>query len=340
MNIYLKRLLRSTMLTIVLIVLNVILLGTFIVLDDSVAASLFGVENPKAKGELLSLYLTAIGGCAVIYGLWLTYMKIGEQMRQNTIADKSNNDTRFGEAIGYLNNDNMGIAIGGAYTLYQLAKDDVRYVPIVANIFSEYLAVNSKNSNKNRVINTIINLLLHTGYSIFSSLKLEFHDTNFNYTEFKNISNVVFTKCTFDTNRMLLVKNCVFNECNIKSCFFGECEDLDLYANDITFSSIVNKSIPTNLTIRYNNYLDELSITTSNTIKRLELYVIKGRLMNINNDGFVNSKIIVYTNNKEKVSINGEKEYVELREAPYTHKTPFMDLMDSISRSLFEDDVD
>ena len=327
------------MLTVVLIVLNIILLGTFIVLDDSVAMSLFGAENPKAKGELLSLYLTAIGGCAVIYGLWLTYMKIGEQMRQNTIADKSNNDTRFGEAIGYLNSDNVGIAIGGAYTLYQLAKDDIRYVPIVANIFSEYLAVNSKNFVKKRMVDTVIDLLLRTGYSIFASIKLELHDTTFGTLEFQKISNVYFYKCTFNGSHFLLIKDCSFCQCVMNACILLECEKIVLHLSEISSTQIINKTIYTDYEIKHNTYFTDLKITTSKNVNRLNLYVTKMAL-NKEDNFFINHRVLIYTSNSGKIAIYGDKECVEFYENADEHKTPLVELMESLSTSLFEDDAD
>lgn len=71
---------------------------------------------------MLATYLSIIGGACVIYGLYLNNRKIGEQTRQNNIAEKTNIDKRFGDAVGYLNSDNDGIAIGGAYALFQIAK--------------------------------------------------------------------------------------------------------------------------------------------------------------------------------------------------------------------------
>ena len=141
----LKKILASTKTTIILFIIILVLFlickETVVYRFETLASYLYGTDADN-KGKLLSTILTAIGGVCVIWGLWLNNKKVNqqirqvnEQVRQNDIAVQNSNDKRFGEAIGYLNNDNEGIVIGGIYALYQLAKEDERYAPIITNIF-------------------------------------------------------------------------------------------------------------------------------------------------------------------------------------------------------------
>lgn len=189
----LKKILGSTNTTIVFSILFVI----FFAIDFEIIASyLYGYDNPSNKGQLFGTALTAIGGVCVIWGLWLNNKKVNEQTRQNDIAVQSSNDKRFGEAIGYLNNDNEGIAIGGVYALYQLAKEDERYAPIVTDIFSSYLRNTDKEDSKSS--QTIISLLFSQNNPFVSDKELVFTNLNFNNMQmFCTKYKVKFEHCSF-----------------------------------------------------------------------------------------------------------------------------------------------
>lgn len=154
----LKKILASTKTTIILFIIILVLFlickETVVYRFETLASYLYGTDADN-KGKLLSTILTAIGGVCVIWGLWLNNKKVNqqirqvnEQVRQNDIAVQNSNDKRFGEAIGYLNNDNEGIVIGGIYALYQLAKEDERYAPIITNIFCNYVNDNTDKQDK------------------------------------------------------------------------------------------------------------------------------------------------------------------------------------------------
>lgn len=156
-----KKFLSSTTIAIILFIGVVIFLVFYrdVVVDnfESFANYLYG-SSADNRGKLLTVILTSIGGLGALWGLYLNNKKVNEQTRQNNITVQNSNDKRFGEAIGYLNNENEGIVIGGAYALYQLAKEDSRYAPIITNIFYSYVNDNTDKQNK-KSYQTILSLL-------------------------------------------------------------------------------------------------------------------------------------------------------------------------------------
>lgn len=333
-----KEILNSTILLWILGSIDILLVISAILLDGRFPKYLFGAENPKANGDFLTICFSIIGGGAVIYGLYLNNKRIGEQTRQNDIARRqadiaasNNNDKRFGDAIGYLNSDNVGIAIGGAYALYQLAKEDERYVPIVANIFSEYLSMNPDGSyNPVEVNNLIVRLMLSTNNKVFSSEKLKFHHTNFNMsTEIQGINNIEFEDCKlhfvyFNGINELSFQRCMLNECSIiestnLNIFNGEVSDVEI-ENSINRLEVVNLR-PSKMgkcnVIASRGILDfrfccydvcYLLTIDSRCIKKLILNVSKSKSSTKN----TSKRIIVKTFNKENVHIRGNSELVEI----------------------------
>lgn len=245
--------------------LSYILLGVVVILGlltlyltfDSIAINLYGKDNPKAKGELLTTCLSIIGGIAVVYGLYLNSKRIKEQTRQNDIAVGNNNDKRFGDAIGYLNSDNTGIVIGGVYILNQLAKEDKRYIPIVANIYLDLLSETYTLDLSDRKTKLIFESIF-TDY--FNTQRVVFRGLVFKGPFIKTINNKVFENCMFEgvtihnvidsafinselhgvhlmnVNKLSVIEssidNCLFsNNCN-------ELEKLQMYKCGITASTI------------------------------------------------------------------------------------------------------
>jgi len=206
--------LLSNILLVVLLVIGIISL--FIIYFNAIVCHFYGVTF-QANGQLLGTVLTAIGGCAVIYGLYLNNKRIKEQTRQNDIAMEqtqinadNNNDKRFGEAIGYLNSDKAGVAIGGVYALHQLAKEDRRYISIVAKLYCSFLRERSKKSYVDghgatesfEILQSVINLLFNDN-SIFEKEEIDLSHTF--------IQNIDFNGC---------VTNCSFYQAVIKKCTF------------------------------------------------------------------------------------------------------------------------
>jgi len=235
--------------SIILIFLFSLIILLFI-FHSQISSSLYGVENEKATGEFITLCLSVIGGLAVLYGLYLNGKRIQEQTRQNNISEISSFDKRFGDAIGYLGNENVSIVLGGIYTLYQLTKENKRYIPVVSRLFINYLNADSsslyKKSNeetidefkkqysipesvkieeflpfkKNLIIfQTIIDSLFDDERT-FEGYISEINNADFNFTKFKNIiqdctfNHCSFSHCTFEKG----IFNCDFNGGKLHQC--------------------------------------------------------------------------------------------------------------------------
>jgi len=208
------------------LIIGIIVLILLINYYTNIANFFFLSSNNNPYGELLKVLITAIGGICVIYGLWLNNKRIGEQTRQNNLTDKSNNDKRFGEAVSYLNSDNVGIAIGGVYTLNQLALEDERYRKIVCNIFCQYLSRTTKdNYTKERyqVNKVIIDLLFRRFNSIVDS-----DDEDF------DIENAYFVGVTIEDTKGVRFRYSVFEECSI------ECYELTIFEHSAILSSFIS----------------------------------------------------------------------------------------------------
>lgn len=224
-------------------------------------AKFFFTSNNR-NGELFKVILSVFGGIGLFYGLYLNSKRIQEQTRQNNISQSSNSDSRFGEAIGYLGDDNTSIILGGIYSLYQLAKEDSRYRPIVANLFASYLQDKSKilydkyeNENKKNtqlvpiIVKTIIDLLFGSE-NLFKGVKLEFSNCYFkNIDIISEVRNCSFSSCVFISSTLKgNISDCSFNRCELlnhstlgsEKSFVKNC---DFFILKTDHMSIIGKSI-------------------------------------------------------------------------------------------------
>ena len=317
------------LLGIIVVLLGVILYVKF----DRVAATLYGMDNPKARGELLTTCLSIIGGGAIIYGLYLNNKRLREQSRQNDIATYSNNDKRFGEAIGYLNNENVGIAIGGVYSLFQLAKEDKRYVPIVANMFCEYVTNNPDGTplHNSKVNDIILRLMLYSDYYVFASEKLVFHHTCIgDINPIEKCDNIEFRECIlkniwFKECTKLAFHNCILINCNLRDCHNyrvdnGEMSRISIENNIYPINahltpasmSICNISSVKGIQrlILECDKIDKQVVIASRTIDELRLRV--GNFYKYNKEATPDVKILVRTDSKHNVRIYGDECLVEI----------------------------
>lgn len=185
---------------------------------DSFANYLYG-PIPDNKGRLLTVFLTSIGGIGALWGLYLNYKKVNEQVRQNDINIANSNDKRFGESIGYLNNENEGIAIGGIYALYQLAKEDKRYSPIITNIFCRFVNDNIDCQEKNSV-QTILSLLFSENNPFIFDKHVTFKGLKFGFQKlYCKQNNIEFKKCSFNLTFVLYGNKISFSDCNLENSF-------------------------------------------------------------------------------------------------------------------------
>ena len=159
-------------------------------------------------------------------GTFFNNKKVNELVRQNDIAIQNSNDKRFGEAIGYLNSDNEGIAIGGIYALYQLAKEDSRYAPIITNIFYSYV---NNNKHKEVTVQTIITLLFSENNPFISDKELIFKDLSLkNLKMYCTISKIKFVTCSFDSVDLSGECSVSFYECSMKHSLIYDFKDITM----------------------------------------------------------------------------------------------------------------
>lgn len=337
--------LKSKELTYILLgVITVLLVLAAYLNFDNMAIALYDRDgkNPKAKGELLTTYLSVIGGCAVIYGLYLNNKRLNEQTRQNDIAKtqadivvSNNNDKRFGDAIGYLNSHNVGVAVGGAYSLYQLAKEDKRYTAIVGNIYSEYLS--NVNINKDNRIYSLVSQLVFR--EIFNDVNLKFIGLEFKNESIGDIVNKTFLDCSITNLKVDKVAKCIFDNCrlskfyssNMNSVTFSEtiidnsgsysihnvflehsivdcCEFGEIWKDTMYGLVLIhNKSIKDTKIISRTK-IDNLVI--SNNIIEGEIEIKSPTIENSNIDS--NPFIIIVTNSISDDSINGDKSMMKI----------------------------
>lgn len=265
MNTVKRHLKLLIIIAIILVVLSIAI--AFTVYFNDIACHFYGTTF-QANGQLLTTLLTAIGGGAVIYGLYLNNKRIKEQTRQNDIATKqikinadNNNDKRFGEAIGYLNSDNMGIAIGGVYALYQLAKEDKRYIPIVSNILVEELSKVSELDLTDRkyklmfetlftdVFNSekiTISGLKITNFSISPCRNKIFKHCEFNIVMIHNITDSLFDNVVVTGNQFFCDGELVFSDSVIDRCVITDSNAnsrIQILQSTITKTQIIGAEI-------------------------------------------------------------------------------------------------
>lgn len=321
----------------VLILLS--LISTFCYFYSDIALN-FKKDNPN--GEFFKVILSILGGIGLFYGLWINSQRIKAQNKQNKLVEDRNQDQksydadkRFGEAIGYLGSDKTSIILGGIYALYQLAKEDKRYKPIIAGLFTSYLQDKSEQlyelSDKESaeqteprklnkvpiIVRTIVDLLFNTE-NVFNAVKLNLSSVLFKHIIFNNdVRNCnfdfsEFQNCNFNSN----IINCSFEITEISSCRFGnkeskilQCEFWGSNIKDITFSGDRMNSVNFDL-VSFN----KSSFKISHLIKcnfQAATFINKAELSDV--DSFAGTKF-----NKESKDILNFKNCKNRDEIEYT----------------------
>lgn len=298
-----------------LFAIAVIAVGILLCTSDSISTTLYGEDNPEAKGKVLATYLSIIGGACVIYGLYLNNKKIGEQTRQNNIAEKTNIDKRFGDAVGYLNSDNDGIAIGGAYALFQIAKEDERYKSIVANIFCDFISANFSSGNKTRLIGVVKELLLQNLDTVFIKTELVLRNISFENDRFHGKANFRFKDCFFEGVFFNVLEFAHFDSCKINKSHLTDCKKIDIIHSEISSIDIRNLSMP----------IEEVNLVDNFYLGQVNIYVQKiiGILFIGNTDtssdyAFADKRIIVYTDCEDKIVVNNCDKMVSIQKRTFS----------------------
>lgn len=272
-----KKVLESTKTTIVLSIIIIALLPfcleTFVYNFECLAGYLYGtgVDN---KGKLLTVILTTIGGLGALWGLCLNNQRlkqqirqVNEQVRQNNIAIQNSNDKRFGEAIGYLNDDNEGIAIGGVYALYQLAKEDERYAPIITNIFCNYVNDNTDKQDK-KSYQTILSLLFSKDNPFVFDKQYQFSNINFRATNLYCCADyVIFDRCAFYLVNVIGKKRVSVLDCNVKDTAFIDFSSVSVLSGDLIKTAIISNKL-SNISLEFTT-LSNVEIIVSHHLSSL-----------------------------------------------------------------------
>lgn len=292
---YNQILILKTIIVLFIIIIITIFLSTFweIIVHkfEFIAKYLYGTDADN-KGKFLTVILTSIGGLGALWGLWLNNQKlnqqvrqVNEQVRQNDIVIQNTNDKRFVEAIGYLNNENEGIAIGGIYALYQLAKEDERYAPIITDIFCNYAKNTEKKETK--TFQTVISILFSENNPFVSDKELVFSNLNFEGIQmYCTRFNVKFNQCIFKS--VSLIGDNSIHLCNCSAHNFFVCN----FKNVIFYKGRYNK-------VTIGNSLNSEIEITANVLADSKIMVtdITYLLIDVNNI----EDVIVYTDTAEKV---------------------------------------
>lgn len=307
-----KRILTSTKTAIVLSIIIIVLLficKDIVVYKFETLASYFYGAGADNKGKLLTVILTTIGGLGALWGLWLNNQRlnqqirqVNEQTRQNNIAVQNSNDKRFGEAIGYLNGDNEGIVTGGVYALYQLAKEDSRYAPIVTNIFCNYVNDNTDKQDK-KSYQTILSLLFSKDNHLVFNKQPQFSNINFSYTTlFCHADDVRFDKCKFKAVNLIGEKGVVVADCNIEDTVFIDFNAVRFLSGNLKRSAIISNKLSnislevttlSNAEIIVSNLLLNLIIDTD-TVDNVRVYAYGISHLNVSNFSSPHSKLSIH----------------------------------------------
>ena len=295
--------------TVIEVTLIIILLLFLLCYHYEDIASYFYGPDIDNKGKLLATILTAIGGICVIWGLYLNNKKIAqqirqvnEQVRQNDISVQNSNDKRFGEAIGYLNDDNEGIVIGGIYALYQLAKEDKRYAPIITNIFCNYINENTNKQHK-RSFQTILHLLFSIDNPFVFENTVELNNIKIeNAILYCNWANIKFTNCTFSFVSIKETNTLRISNCNLSSLSITEYKELYIFKTKSTYSLLLETDNNVIISI-LDSIIEEMEIDTKTSDKYLKIECCElNSLINIYAYSIMN--LIIKRNENHNASIN------------------------------------
>lgn len=302
--------------TIVVLFIAICLLDSNLIIKpyENIANFLYG-SNPDSNGKLLTTILTTLGGYGALYGLYLNNKKVNELVRQNDISTQNSNDKRFGEAIGYLNNDNEGIAIGGAYALYQLAKEDSRYAPIITNIFYNY--INSTDKKDSQTFKTVLSIFFSENDLFTSDKELVFNDLHFTNVEiYCNRLKIRFESCSFINTSILGDISINFQNCSIQKSFVGNFNTITIHkcicininiGNSIDCDISIIDGILTNIKI-FTTIIKDLYIKESG-IGNIKVYTDTAKniyIDNISKEELSSNLFLYYASEIKSIYINDE----------------------------------
>lgn len=226
-------------------------------------------DDTNRNAEFLKIVLSAIGGLAVVFSLFLAYKRakatdkgiilqseaINKQSEQLNLSRKSQTDERFKSAIEHLGDDKEPIILGGVTELHQIAKENPKdYADVIFNILISYIrstaSINNEKINKT-VLQTIINYLFKSQFTYrdYQTSKASLANCNFHAIDVEgvNFSNIDLRNTILPNLVKVNLSNCnlsgaIFQSPRIIDSNFSNCQ-LDntlFYLNTIQNSNFSN----------------------------------------------------------------------------------------------------
>ena len=203
---------------VIIIVLVGIVIG-IVLYFFNVQSFLFGGAN-NVNGNYVQLVGAFIGGCIVIYGLFINNKRVEEQIRQNNLSEKSLISNRFKDASTLLGSDKKTTLLAGVYSLHQIAtesnasNDKANYVKIVHTLLVELIKDLSLTDPYDEKIMLILLDLVFSKESIYQQFPSSLNGCRFYNIDFSNlnIDNVSFDNST--------INNALFRTMNMSNVSF------------------------------------------------------------------------------------------------------------------------
>jgi hypothetical protein len=216
----------------ILIVFIVVAFGFYLLIDDSILHFFFQGDSTKTNGDLLTVYISVIGGLGTIYGFYV----------KNEQDKKNRNSQTFSDGIVKLKDSSLGVALNGAEMLFQLAQNDISYKENIATIFCEYIDKTSSYYKKD-LSKALVKYLFQT--DAFKNLSIEINKAEidcFNiYIE--SFEKIVFNNCKISNAVYRGIPTLEFEKCEIGSISFYEVCKLTIKDSKIDFLNISNCNI-------------------------------------------------------------------------------------------------
>ena len=241
-----------------LIIFSLIAVAAVFLFFKEVHFLMFGnVDN--AIGQYIMFVATILGGALVALGLWINNRRVGEQIRQNNIAEKSQINTRFKDAATLLGNDNVSSTLAGVYALHQIAVDvyvrndtENGYVRIIQDILCVFIRENTETirneKGKKWRINKRPTILIETILKVLFSKKTIIYRNLISDLSYCVFENIYFENAHFvgvDFSKTKFIKS-TFKGSTFISCYFE-----DTFIDEVDFSNcIFEKSVFDNSKIR------------------------------------------------------------------------------------------
>ena len=264
----------GTTLTWSLIIINILLLGCYLMVEDNFLLFFFEGNPTKTKADLLTIYMGVIGGLGVFYGFYINTKKLEEQNVQNKIAEQNKNDKRFTDAVNFLKDDNPGVVLSGVKTLFQIAQQDVYYRQIVAILFGEHLSSKDKLKRDRRVDSVVLDYLFYS--EVFKDIHIELENINFSEISYMfkpvvGFKHISFTDCENIALNFKNINSIDFKKCSIKNLLILEISNIRIQNTRQESLSLITSKSPIDKLFFFNNKIESIKVIAYKGINDLSI---------------------------------------------------------------------